>query len=621
MIYDKIGTLYLHTTLEYENQKNEAVLENLETINLIVGPNNSGKSRLLRSIFKSDKLHYRPAGFNWAGLQAKLLEVHTRVTQVLQRPIVGYGSLNADTFGSWANRSWMDAVRPDWRTLRDLVANLVNNENFNPRTQGGMGSADQARALHQEMLPLFHELSELIKENEFLDSENPRCYIPILRGLRAVQEINPVNLSNGNFLDCYAERTCRDYKIESNSTRQVFTGLRMYDNLKSLSLGSRALRQRVVDYQHFLSRTLFEGRAIELTPLEGSDVIHVNLDGDDERPIHELGDGIQAIIILTFHAFTADAPTLFFIEEPETNLHPGMQRKLLEVFSNERLLNRHQYFMTTHSNHMLDMAADYGKCATYLVRKDTKQTPQFRVSNVSAKDRSILEALGARASSVFLTNATIWVEGVTDRRYLREYLRKYLATKYSKTTISEDTHYSFMEAGGSCVVHFDFAEANEAEPVNASTNAPINIANICSRSFLVLDGDNENKGRVPKLREALGRNLFVTKGKEIENLLPLPVLVAYVERRTRESCTDRLTTDYQNLLEPLGKWLDEKLKCEIFTDGQTIKNKDGLCTFSVEYMREKKDWALCPDAADLCDALVQFIAHANGITLESESGS
>lgn len=96
----------------------------------------------------------------------------------------------------------------------------------------------------------------------------------------------------------------------------------------------------------------------------------------EERPIYALGDGFQALIALTFPPFTALRRTLFFIEELDSHMHPGMQRKLLEVFLRNEQLSRHQYFATTHSNHFLDMAADYAGCATLLVRRSASGQPR-----------------------------------------------------------------------------------------------------------------------------------------------------------------------------------------------------------------------------------------------------
>jgi predicted ATP-dependent endonuclease of OLD family len=86
-------------------------------------------------------------------------------------------------------------------------------------------------------------------------------------------------------------------------------------------------------------------------------------------------------------------------------------------------------FATTHSNHYLDLGADYSECATLRFRRKLPQEEggkRFEIRTVGHDDRMLLQELGVRASSVFLTNAAIWVEGITDRLYLREFLARYL---------------------------------------------------------------------------------------------------------------------------------------------------------------------------------------------------
>src|SRR5207245_6816463 len=141
-------------------------------------------------------------------------------------------------------------------------------------------------------------------------------------------------------------------------------------------------------------------------------------------PVYDLGGGFQSMLALTFSAFPAEAPTLFLVEEPEQHLHPGMQRRVLELYARDPRLARHQYFVTTHSNHLLDMAIDDPAWSTFIFRRDAEVTS---IAPVAGRTKLVLHDLGARASSVFLTNASIWVEGVTDRLYLRAYLRKHFA--------------------------------------------------------------------------------------------------------------------------------------------------------------------------------------------------
>ena len=81
--------------------------------------------------------------------------------------------------------------------------------------------------------------------------------------------------------------------------------------------------------------------------------------GNDERPIYDWGDGTQQLIIILFSLFIHkdEKDSLFFIEEPEIYLHPGILRKFIEVINSDVFPN-HQYFITTHSNIVLDTSAD-----------------------------------------------------------------------------------------------------------------------------------------------------------------------------------------------------------------------------------------------------------------------
>ena len=167
-----------------------------------------------------------------------------------------------------------------------------------------------------------------------------------------------------------------------------------------------------------------------------------------------------------------------------------------------------------------------------------------------------------------------------------------------------------MEGGGANIAHFDFTHASAVDELTTK----IRVARVCSRSFVVLDGDNEGKPRLAALQKELGEWIFVLKGKEIENLLPIEVLRAYVEQRIPTSDASILElNDYHEQKCALGRVLDEKLATDIFAEGQTIKNKSGLCEFAISFMRESGAWTLSPEAVRLCEQLLRFIRDANGI--------
>ena len=80
-----------------------------------------------------------------------------------------------------------------------------------------------------------------------------------------------------------------------------------------------------------MSENFFDKR-ITLIPSQSNGFITVKIGDEIERPIYELGDGIQSIIILTLPLFLNKGNNLLvFIEEPEKLLHPGLQRKLVTI--------------------------------------------------------------------------------------------------------------------------------------------------------------------------------------------------------------------------------------------------------------------------------------------------
>lgn len=74
--------------------------------------------------------------------------------------------------------------------------------------------------------------------------------------------------------------------------------------------------------------------------------------------VSDKGTGMQRALALSLIQVYASVnnedskkPIFFFIDEPETFLHPKAQNKLLEAF--EKLSNKHQLFITTHSPYLL----------------------------------------------------------------------------------------------------------------------------------------------------------------------------------------------------------------------------------------------------------------------------
>ena len=512
----------------------------------------------------------------------------------------------------------------------------------------------------EETLLVAHKISDLVDEcrkkidNIPLDqtiANEKRYYIPILRGMRPLDK-------KDQHINLYKDRTLKDYfqtpnpPLPDKEKMIIFTGLELYQTLKEKLLGEPKDRDLVKDFENFLSTKFFNSKPVTLIPKEKGDdprVVHIKIGNDKQRPIYELGDGLQNLIICTFNIFTEKDRCLFFIEEPDMLMHPSLQRSFLEILSD---FDQHQYFITSHSNHFLDMTLDFANISVFHFSKIEDENkieaekPSFKVKVASAQDRRILMDLGVQNSSVFLSNSTIWVEGITDRLYLRAYMKKYIqelednAEKTVLNNFREDYHYSFVEYQGSNLTHWSFdPDEEDIEKIKSSY--------VCANSFLIADGDVATKGDRKRIyEEMLGEKKFYSlEVKEIENLMPLEVLQKLVEANFKKYGGDINLIKYEDYAEQgikvgLGEYLEkfllskpskppkkskksqsnmEKSENEFNeliivykADSGTIKSKINFCEKAIKVMEDPNfSWKLTDKLEELCKAIFEHIKSQN----------
>lgn len=293
-------------------------------------------------------------------------------------------------------------------------------------------------------------------------------------------------------------------------------------------------REDIQSFENYLQDNFFNGNDVTIIPKHNLDVLQIKI-GEDERPIYHLGDGIQTIIINTFPLFQYKQQLLLFIEEPELTLHPSMQRKLMEIFCSDDFPNV-QVFVTTHSNHFLDLVYDYeDKVSIYSCKKENEN--YFSLKNITSQ-KQIIGLLGIRTSSVFLTNSIVWVEGVTNRKYIRYFIELYKKKKKFVARYKEDAHYVITEYGGSNITHFNFDQ--EDPRVDA-----IDVSSINHNNYLIADNDlydlntgikkgkriiDEKGRRLLTLKKTLSTN-FYAGHIEIENCIPYKAFEAYFNKK------------------------------------------------------------------------------------------
>lgn len=302
----------------------------------------------------------------------------------------------------------------------------------------------------------FWEVFEYLSNNNVTTFVEPpeRFYIPTLRSAISLRD------ESGNRLtyDIFEVTTRQNYHLENTKNLQIFTGNRLYDTLTVSRSGTTDVLARLRSFERFLGDAFFEGKPVELVPLyesfEEGQHINVRVEGEVSRNLHNLGDGINTLIILLYQLFMAKPNSWVFIEEPELNLHPGLQRLFLRTLIENPTLKEKQLvvFFTTHSNHLLRMTLDDGSVASndvsiFAFQQREGDSNGFFVRPLVSEHHDALALLGVQNASVLLAQCGIWVEGVTDRHYLRAYLNAYQnSTEFQNERLKrmrEDTHFAF----------------------------------------------------------------------------------------------------------------------------------------------------------------------------------
>jgi len=615
---------YWAENLEDYTSDNDTDTENKEVIeikrlNFFIGKNNAGKSRFLRELFLSK---YKINDYNDVNNKNDFYAEIYPIVNSTNGTLIG----NNSHFGGSNKAELLNKLKQ--------LDNLPKQ--FDPKSLYNL--KEEISKFRFTKNDATVRISDTI--DKYLQSYS-KLYIPILRGMRPVtEEVNK---------QPYIERAQKDYfpDKEKFNSQNIITGECLYHELKIHLLGEPEQRELIKNYEDKLSQYFFDNEPVSLIPKHDQDVVNIKIGKDAQRPLFELGDGLQQAIILTYEAYIKSKDKngntethAFFIEEPELHMHAGMVRQLMNFYLNE---TPHYYFFTTHSNHLLDMADESDQV---MIQKFVKQPKidnpsefDFKIKRCD-RDRDLLASLGVRPSSVYLANCTIWVEGITDRLYITKYMEKYLAEleesneelykKYRR--FMPNYHYTFVEYAGSNLVHWCFSDtyADQLEDKGLSAKA------VASEMLLIADGDIQGKAdRVEVLKRELKKdNYLILECKETENTLPKEAIIRVAQKkfskmqtRTKQGFTiEKLdsinASDYFDHKDyGIGKLLDDQIRNTrtstdktAFADGKgvgTIKYKLDFCREIIKDFDEKPDWELTPKAKALCERIFKHIEKCN----------
>ncbi|MGF9562920.1 AAA family ATPase [Neorhizobium sp. BT27B] len=263
-----------------------------------------------------------------------------------------------------------------------------------------------------------------------------------------------------------------------------------------------------------------------------------------EVRLSQSGSSLQSVFIilcyLRLHSVLGGLnwrKIVFAVEEPENNLHPALLRRLLNFLARKRDEHGFILVITSHSPIGIDWASR---------REDSQIIHVQNVSGVASatsssmylEQRAILDDLDIRASDLLQANGVIWVEGPSDRIYIRKWI-----DLFTDGELKEGVHYSMMFYGGRLLSHLESSPPGDNREL-------ISILGLNRNSAIVIDSDrhlgqpavgkakakkprvaiNSTKRRIKDEVEAMGGFVWITEGREIENYVPNGVYERLVKK-------------------------------------------------------------------------------------------
>lgn len=493
----------MYTSIKINNYKcftadNEPQgLNIIKPINVIIGKNNSGKSKLLEVLGKI--ITQKPEELPFNGIFARTIEIAE-----LERAFARNGNTDPAQFLTrWSSNSnsWEEVGK---YLIGSTAIFTLQNQSY--RLQ-------QIYPAHRN--PYWREDAVLdqIRKNLFINPfENYRFL-----HLQAERDIGqePINYNDDiskSWIKSNAAGICGLISRMLNDESGNDKGWREYIEKDFLSLINLIVAPEITFTRIYTKTSPNHYHEIYLEEKNKGGI-----------KLSDCGSGLKTIIatLTLLHVIphlTGNYKNVFALEELENNLHPSLERKLLKhIWLYSDRYHDAIIFLTTHSNVALDLfGKDY---RSQIVRVCNDGHNSIVETVISDNDKQILlDDLGVKASDLLQANCLIWVEGPSDRIYIKKWL-----DLFSNYKLEEGLQYQFICYGGALLSSYTATTHNRNL---------IDLLKVNRHSYVVMDSDKNSddtklKDRVKRISKELSNSHWITAGKEIENYLPTEALTEY----------------------------------------------------------------------------------------------
>ena len=523
------------TEEEYREYKNEIDRIELSKVNVFIGRNNSGKSRLMRQILISEYNKKYYINHNSGDFDNLIKAINTLLDGHTNEAVL---KMYKDTY-LFKQKNTAFRKEKDEKKLATFICNILYpnstfDETYKKLKDKGLVKSSYGQRFERNSsfeingssVFLAKSRAEIAKYyNLILD--DIECYqpntifFPSLLSLRKLNNLQENYSYHGGIAKMFFDEYFQNLVV--NFSNNIKTGQEMYDDMKKQLLGLNKDRELFLKYEKYISENFFNSNDISIFIKDDDHNIYIKEGQEQEYPIYMLGDGLQTLLTITYYLFmNSNIPMKIFIDEPEIHLHPGLQRVFISKLQE---FDNCQFFITTHSSSMIDICDEYDE-NTSIICVEKRDNQKF-VYNSEYDDMDLYTLIGTRPSSIILSNCTIWLEGPTDVYYIEAILRLYCKLK-NKRIYKLGYNYNYAFNGSINIASkIDFDDKKE--------NITMKINKLSKKNFIIFDSDNLDKDsanyrKIQMIKQKMRSSCYVIeKLKTIENIIPPKILKAYFE--------------------------------------------------------------------------------------------
>jgi AAA15 family ATPase/GTPase len=312
---------------------------NLQQINLLIGPNNSGKSNLLKALEFFGNCYYEK--FNKNLIWKKLFE-----SQLFRRKRENHDDKNLTMNIHGSSNLYIDFLEEkdkEGRTIGGFTANTIDE----------IHEYEEIIGLEYNEKFINHDLCETDYLISYL--KDLKIYYPKTDYLKTPFLFDKSAL----YLDSECFNLPSFLMIMKLKDEEIFHKIEM-DLNKCISIYKKIKIEPFDFERNFIYEDIFPKKFSYLKKDEKnkSDYFRFGLETIDKEIFwsDELSDGVLYFLALLSIVHQPNPPKLLLLEEPETNIHPRRIREIIELIFN--LANQRedlQIIMTTHSPLVVDM--------------------------------------------------------------------------------------------------------------------------------------------------------------------------------------------------------------------------------------------------------------------------